>query len=866
MGAGRRWVPSPVSFALLSVSVALVGNMATNLVELEQSWKPAVLATLGVLIAGVVLLETVRHRAERVRAQLGSVEASSRVFGPVPRPAWQWQPRPQAEKRVRAALGRRGRAALVALPGARGAGKSQLAAGCARWCLEQGFDLVAWINAESGPVTGLAELAAHLGLPGVAEMQPPQAAAAVCRWLERDGRARRLLVYDNVDDPDALQGYVPVTGSTKVLITTNRQEFTTMAGIAVVEVGMFSPDEGAEFLSRATGRDPAGDGKRLGEQMGWLPLGVAQAAAFIRRTHVSYAEYIGLLQQQDVGETLRQQAGAEHPGVLQATRLSLAGLAGTDPPGDAARLLRVLSLLSPDGISRDLLVQGEQHLGLSGALWPALNVLIDASLVMLGGEVSSADFGDDRRVVAVHRLIALVIRHETGKEPGGQGAALDTVARLLDALIGQFPRDQVALRRGELDELAAHLDAVRSYTGEPTPLLLVPANWIAGLLQQAGDLVRALPLFEQTLADRERVLGGEHPDTLTSRNNLAYAYESAGRLDEAVALHEQTLTASERVLGGEHPDTLDSRHNLASVYRSAGRLDEAIALHEQTLTDRERVLGGEHPDTLISRNNLAYTYKSAGRLDEAIALHEQALIASERVLGAEHPNTLISRKNLACAYESAGRLDEAIALFEQALIAFERVLGGEHPNTLISRNDLAGAYESAGRLDEAIALHEQTLTDRERVLGAEHPDTLISRNNLASAYRSAGRLDEAIALHEQALTASERVLGVKHPNTLALWNSLASAYWSAGRLGQAIALYEQTLTGRERVLGAEHPDTLISRNNLASAYRLTGRLDEAIALYEQTLTAYERVLGPAHTKTRAVRDNLAAARDSKVSI
>jgi hypothetical protein len=49
------------------------------------------------------------------------------------------------------------------------------------------------------------------------------------------------------------------------------------------------------------------------------------------------------------------------------------------------------------------------------------------------------------------------------------------------------------------------------------------------------SLVRrcAHPLFEQTLADRERVLGQAHPDTLTSHDNLAIAYKDAGRLDEA---------------------------------------------------------------------------------------------------------------------------------------------------------------------------------------------------------------------------------------------------------------------------------------------------------------------------------------------
>jgi Tetratricopeptide repeat len=48
-----------------------------------------------------------------------------------------------------------------------------------------------------------------------------------------------------------------------------------------------------------------------------------------------------------------------------------------------------------------------------------------------------------------------------------------------------------------------------------------------------GRLDEAIPLYEQTLADQLRVLGADHPDTLTSRDNLAAAYEAAGRGDPA---------------------------------------------------------------------------------------------------------------------------------------------------------------------------------------------------------------------------------------------------------------------------------------------------------------------------------------------
>jgi tetratricopeptide (TPR) repeat protein len=80
----------------------------------------------------------------------------------------------------------------------------------------------------------------------------------------------------------------------------------------------------------------------------------------------------------------------------------------------------------------------------------------------------------------------------------------------------------------------------------------------------------AIPLCEQTLADRARILGDEHPDTLKSRNNLAFVYQEAGRADAAIPMYEQALAGLERVLGERHPDTVLVRENLAGARQEAG--------------------------------------------------------------------------------------------------------------------------------------------------------------------------------------------------------------------------------------------------------------------------------------------------------
>ena len=86
----------------------------------------------------------------------------------------------------------------------------------------------------------------------------------------------------------------------------------------------------------------------------------------------------------------------------------------------------------------------------------------------------------------------------------------------------------------------------------------------------------AITLLGQTVADHERVLGADHPGTLSSRNHLALAYRDAGRTAEAITLLEHTVADQERVLGPDHPGTVATRSNLAVSYRAAGRPAEAF--------------------------------------------------------------------------------------------------------------------------------------------------------------------------------------------------------------------------------------------------------------------------------------------------
>jgi Tetratricopeptide repeat len=110
--------------------------------------------------------------------------------------------------------------------------------------------------------------------------------------------------------------------------------------------------------------------------------------------------------------------------------------------------------------------------------------------------------------------------------------------------------------------------------------------------------ILAAPLFEWERDD-------DFSETVKSRNKAAKRHLAAGRTAKAIPLYERTLAECERVLGADHPGTIRSRNNLAMSYQAARRTAEATRLLMRTLADCERVLGAGHPDTRAVRENLA---------------------------------------------------------------------------------------------------------------------------------------------------------------------------------------------------------------------------------------------------------------------
>ena len=739
----------------------------------------------------------------------------------------------------------------VVVTGMRGAGKTQVAAAYTQEAIASGeVNLVGWVNAETADTlySGLDKVAARVG---VADPQGDSAESA--RRLRDHLSARTepaLLILDNATDPDLVDSLLPVGNMTRVIVTSTDRAFTQFGEMVDAGTG-YARAESVRYLGDATRLNDPDGAATVAEDLGDLPLALSAAAATITGRRLDYSRYRRLLTGKTLHSALPRRPGSDHPlAVDQALLLAVQTIETPtgEPELDEAvqRLLGTVAMLAPDGVDYAILLDTGDKLD------EALQRCVDGSLLSWSTEDS----------VVMHRLVARVVRERACVESNLDELALDALDLMASWV---FNESEAFQRREEGSRLVDHIEAVwdaiadePDFDPEVLELALGTRRWATRQLIAAADRARSITLAQQTLADSERVLNTDHPDTLIARNNLAGAHQSAGQITEAINLHQENLTEREHILGNDHPDTLTTRNNLAYAYKTAGHIAEAIALYEHNLTEKERIFGADHPATLTCRNNLAAAYKDAGRITEAINLFEHNLTKREHILGNDHPDTLTSRNNLASAHQSAGHITEAINLFEHNLTKREHILGNDHPDTLMSRNNLASAYKDAGQIIEAIDLHQRNLLERERTLGNDHPDTLTSRNNLASAYQSAGRITEAINLCEHNLIECERTLGNDHPDTLMSRNNLASVYKDAGRITEAIDLFERSLEEFEQVLGDDHPGTFTARNNLAEAYRTAGRITKAIDLHQRNLAEREYILGDDHPDTRASRYNLAS--------
>ncbi|GGS58492.1 serine/threonine-protein kinase [Streptomyces badius] len=450
-------------------------------------------------------------------------------------------------------------------------------------------------------------------------------------------------------------------------------------------------------------------------------------------------------------------------------------------------------------------------------------------------EERPVDAGDLRRRIVLGR---------TGEQPAlGPGPLARPAAGLLPA-----PRER-ALPAWTRSMTAGHraTGAIGPHTERPDLAAGLTGQWTTAraTVPHTGSFVSvsAAPPAPDLLAGLE------------GRHSAGIDLGRLGRWEEAGKVHREVAAQRGRVLGPDHPDTLASHYEIGLTLSRTGRAEEALREFTRVAEGRERALGADHPLTLAARQATAHALGRLGRHAEARRLYETVLAVRERVMGPDHPDTLRCRHNLAFTLCRLGRPEESWRLAREVADARARVLGATHPDTLATRYEVAYTLGRLDRWAEALATYQDVARARTDVLGADHPDTFAARYEAGISLGRLGRDTEALELYRSLVADRTRTAGAADPETLRARHGLGVNLGRLGRWEEALAEARDVCALRERALGPDHPDTVISRREVAAGLGWLGRWSEALVAYRQVAEARTRTLGPDHPQTLAARDD-----------
>ncbi|MDL2321416.1 tetratricopeptide repeat protein [Desulfosarcina sp. OttesenSCG-928-B08] len=648
-----------------------------------------------------------------------------------------------------------------------------------------------------------------------------------------------LFVFDNADayareekpvSPNkVLADYLPqgLDGKRHILITSRYGNWQGKTQ----DIDVFTPQEARDFLTRYAKLENDSFQDELVEKLGYLPLALEQAAAFICATKGSYERYLELFSRYSV-EMLQRHPGEDDPKRIVYTTWNISR--DQIKRQSALQLLDLLSFFASDNIDLQWFRKGVVHLPepLQTDIQNELEceeILADLLRYFL--------ITRQNEHLSLHRLVQEVIRGSLETEKRNEAA--DCCLHICGKCV--FLDFSTVESRRRYSELQPHILSVLNASGDHLAELRANLYTFLGKgADEQGNYDKALEGFQKALAIREKVLRPDHPDTATSYNNVAMMYEKMGEYGKALEGCEKALAIRKKTPGPDHLDTATFYNNVAGVYYRKGEYDRALGEFEKALAIQEKLLGQNHPHTAQTYHNIALVYASKGEYDKALEGFQKTLAINEKVLGPEHPSTATIYNSIAGAYDHKGEYEKALEGFQKALAIREKVLGPDHPDTATTYNGIARVYDHKGEYDKALEGYKKTLAIREKLLGPDHPDTATSHNHIAGVYDSKGEYDKALRMYEKVLAIDEKVLGPDHPDTAASYNNIAFVYSHKAEYDEALRWYVCAFRVLPARLGDHHPTTRTVFENMFETYEKSGKTEDFQDWLDGKLTESDR--------------------------
>jgi len=465
-------------------------------------------------------------------------------------------------------------AALTAIHGMGGVGKTQLAAEYA-YDHAGDYQVVWWIKSEepAALASDYAALAEALDLPQKQERDQTVIVAAVSDWLNHNGGW--LLIFDNARRKGDLRDWLPQNTAGHVVITSRDPNW---GGVAKpLEVEVLTREDAVRFLLQRTGQDDEPAARKLAEALGDLPLALEQAGAYIETTGKPISEYLALFKTRH-GELMLRGKPDDYPDTV-ATTWEISFQATQQESPAAAELLNLCAFLAPDDIPIAALRKGKDKLPALLAETVADELRFDEAIAVLR-RYSLIERSEDG--LFVHRLVQMVARDRLLEDERRESA--EAAVRVVD---DAFPFESDDVRTwAACQRLLPHALATAVF-GEELQLAPEPTG---RLLNQMGLYYRgraryaeAKQAYERAIKIGEATFGPDDLRVAIHVTNLGLVLKDLGDLAGARQCCECALRTDETAFGPDHPAVATDVNNLGSVLKDLGELPAARQCFERAL-------------------------------------------------------------------------------------------------------------------------------------------------------------------------------------------------------------------------------------------------------------------------------------------
>jgi tetratricopeptide (TPR) repeat protein len=391
-----------------------------------------------------------------------------------------------------------------------------------------------------------------LALPGM-EDNNANVKTLVRDRLNDEKAGRWFMILDNADDLHAwfersntdaprLADYIPSSCHGCAILTTRNQQIATkFASRSIVEIVEMDMDTSMHLLKNTLIREEIlqdfENTRQLLKQFCYLPLAIVQAGAYLNmNNNITLSDYLSFLNDTEgsLVETLSENfeddwryQNQQNP-VVTTWIVSFEQIQQQKPL--AADYLSLLSYIQPKAIPQAFFPPA-----------PSTKQQLEAISCLISYSFLSQQVGNS---FDMHRLVHIATRNWLKKTQNNDRYYKAAISRLAEI----FPTPEHENRdiwRTYFPHIKFTLSLNREQTGIDRELLI---RYGLCLLSDGQYDDAKMPLTEVLEADK-RILGINHPSTLTSMANLALIWRSLGRREDAMRLIENKHPTDENKAG-----------------------------------------------------------------------------------------------------------------------------------------------------------------------------------------------------------------------------------------------------------------------------------------------------------------------------